>query len=98
MKKEIKDLLKQDEGKLKINEAFKLVRWKLNPETDILGQDGEYLRLEMLTVNDGRRNFYSKEIKSRDVQGIMDEVATGMNEIMAKYTDQLVRRWKGGLL
>ena len=98
MKKEIKNLLSQDNGELKINEAFKLVRWTLKPEEDVTGRSGEYLELEMIPVNDGRRNYFSKMIESRDVQGIIDEVAAAMEEIMAQYTRQLVNRWKGGIL
>ena len=56
MKKEIKNLLAQDIGEWKINEAFKLVKWTLKPEEDITGRSSEYLKLEMIPVNDGRRN------------------------------------------
>lgn len=98
MKKEIKNLLSQDNGELKINEAFKLVRWTLKPDDDVTGRSGEYLELEMIPVNDGRRNYFHKEIEARDVQGIIDEVAAAMDEIMEQYTRQLVSRWKGGIL
>ena len=98
MKKEIKNLLSQHNGELKINEAFKLVRWTLKPEEDVTGRSGEYLKLEMIPVNDGRRNYFSKMIEARDVQGIIDEVAAAMDEIMAQYTRQLVNSWKGGLI
>ena len=54
MKKEIKNLLSQDNGELKINEVFKLVRWTLKPDDDVTGRSGEYLELEMIPVNDGR--------------------------------------------
>ena len=98
MKKEIKNLLAQDNGEWKINEAFKLVRWTLKPEEDVTGRSGEYLELEMITVNDGRRNYFSKMIESRDVQGIIDEVAEAMDDIMEQYTRHIVNRWKGGLI
>lgn len=98
MKKEIKNLMAQDNGEWKINEAFKLVRWTLKPEEDITGRSGEYLKLEMIPVNDGRRNYFNKEIEARDVQGIIDEVAADMEDIMEQYTMQLVNRWKGGIL
>ena len=98
MKKEIKNLLSQDNGEWEINEAFKLVRWTLNPEEDAAGRSSEYLGLEMIPVNGGRRNYFSKMIESRDVQGIIDEVAAAMEDIMAQYTRQLVNRWKGGIL
>lgn len=98
MEKEIKNLLAQGNGELKINEAFKLVRWTLKPDEDVTGRSGEYLELEMIPVNDGRRNYFSKMIESRDVQGIIDEVAAAMDDIMDKYTRQLVYRWKGGVL
>ena len=98
MKKEIKNLLAQDNGEWKINEAFKLVRWTIKPEEDTTGRSGEYLKLEMIPVNDGRRNYFSKMIEARDVHGIIDEVAAAMDEIMEQYTRQLVNCWKGVLI
>lgn len=98
MKKEIKNLLAHDNGELKINEVFKLVRWTLKPEEDATGRSREYLKLEMIPVNDGRHNYFSKMIEARDVRGIVDEVAAAMDEIMEQYTSQLVNRWKGGLI
>ena len=98
MKKKIKNLLEQDNGEWKINESFKLVRWTLKPDEDVTGRSGEYLELEMIPVNDGRRNYFHKEIEARDVQGIIDEVAAAMDDIMEQYTSQLVNRWKGGVL
>ena len=98
MKKEIKNLLAQDNGEWKINEVFKLVKWTLKPDEDVTGRSGEYLKLEMIPVNDGRRNYFNKEIEARDVQGIIDEVAAAMDEIMEQYTRQLVNRWKSGLI
>lgn len=98
MKKEIKALLAQDNAELKINEAFKLVRWTLKPEEDVIGRSGDYLKVEMIPFNDGRKNFFSRDIEARDVSGIIDEVAKAMDDIMAEYTRQLVNRWKGGLI
>ena len=98
MKKEIGALFAKENGELKINEAFKLVRFTLNPDEDVTGRSGEYLKLEMIPVNDGRHNYFSKMIEARDVQGIIDEVAAAMDDIMEQYTRQLVNRWKGGIL
>ena len=98
MKKEIKNLLSQDNGELKINEVFKLVRWTLKPDEDVTGRSGEYLKLEMIPVNDGRHNYFSKMIEARDVPGIIDEVSAAMDDIMEQYTRQPVNRWKGGIL
>lgn len=98
MKKQIKNLLSQDNGELKINEVLKLVKWTLKPDEDVTGRSGEYLELEMIPVNDGRHNYFSKMIEARDVQGIIDEVAAAMDDIMEQYTRQLVKRWKGGIL
>ena len=98
MKKEIKNLLSQDNGELKINEVFKLVRWTLKPDEDVTGRTGEYLKLEMIPVNDGRHNYFSKMIESRDVQGIIDEVSAAVDDIMEQYKRQLVNRWEGGIL
>lgn len=51
----------------------------------------------MIPVNNGRRNFFSEEIESRDTAGIMKEVAEKMEKILIKYQEQLISRWKGGL-
>ena len=98
MKKEIKNLLAQDNGELKINEAFKLVRWTLRPKEDVTGRSGDYLKLEMIPVNDGRRNYFHKEIEARDAQGIIDKVSAAMDDIIEQYKRQLMNRWKGGIL
>ena len=93
---EIRELLKQSNGEFKINEAFKLVRFTY-ADDDYLGRTGEFLYLEMLTINNGRKNFFSEEITSRDTPGIMEEVAEKMQLILNRYSEQLIRRWKGGL-
>lgn len=95
--KEIKELLKKDDGSWEINECFTLRHWVLHPENDIVGRSGEYLELVMNPVNDGRHNYFSRKIEARDTQGIIDEVTAKMQDILAEYTDQLVRRWRGGL-
>lgn len=95
MKKEIKDLLNKENGTLKINELFELRRWTLNPETDIIGRDGEFLELEM-TNKYGKTRSGSIRIESRDVEGIQKEVAAAMESMMDEYKRALVGSWRGG--
>lgn len=97
MKKELKELLSQDEGRLQINELFAIRRWVLHKDTDILGREGEYLELEM-TNKYGKTRSASIRIESRDTKGIMQEVEAGMSKMMDELRDTLVRSWNGGYL
>lgn len=97
MKKELNQLLAQDNGTLQINELFALKRWKLHKETDILGRDGEYLELEM-TNKYGKTRSGSIRIESRDTAGIMKEVEKAMAEMMDELKNTLIKSWNGGYL
>lgn len=100
MKKEIKELLEKkpgEKGTLQINELFRLKRWVLDPETDILGRDGEFLELEM-TNDYGKTRSRSIEIKSRDADGIQKEVYAAMCQMMDEYRDRLAKSWQGGYI
>lgn len=91
MKKEIKTLLEQEEGRLDLNSMFYLKRWILKKDTDILGRDEEHLAIEMNT-----RYKSSRAITSRDISGIMQEIKLAMVEMMDEYRDDLVKRFSGG--
>lgn len=93
MKNKLKELLSQDDGVLKINSMFYLKRWVLNPETDILGRSEEHLTLVM-----NNRYKTSKRITSRDTKGIMEEVSLYMSEMMDNYKEDIIRRFKGGMI
>lgn len=97
MKNELQALLREENAYLQIKEAFALHHYIFTPENDILGRTGEYLQLEMLCINNGRKNGFARFIEARDTQGIIDEVEKAMEDIMHTYTTQLIRRWKGGL-
>lgn len=97
MKKELKELLDQKSGFLRINELFALHRWILEEDTDILGRTGDYLELEM-TNQYGATRSSSIRIESRDTEGIMKEVADAMEKMMGQLSDTLIRHWNGGYL
>lgn len=97
MKKKINELLEKKEGFLQINELFKLHRWLLEENTDILGRTGDYLELEM-TNKYGKTRSGAIRIESRDVQGIMQEVSAAMEKMMDEFKNTLVRYWNGGYL
>lgn len=97
MKKELKELLSEQDGLLQINEMFKLHHWILNNESDILGRSGDFLELEMANKN-GKVRSGAIRIESRDVQGIMQEVSLAMEKMLEQYKESLVRYWNGGYL
>ena len=97
MKKEIKELLEQKDGFLQINELFKLHRWVLEENTDVIGRTGDYLELEM-TNKYGKTRSGAIRIESRDVQGIMQEVSAAIEKMMDEFKNTLVRYWNGGYL
>ena len=97
MKKEINTLLASDDATLKINEMFSLHRWKLDPKTDFLGREGEYLELEMHGAS-GKMQAPNVLIESRDLKGITEEVEKAMKIMMDYYTARMIKRWGNGYI
>lgn len=93
MKKELKALLNQDEGSLKINEYFTLRRWTLKKETDLLGRTGDFLKLEM---ND--RLMRSVMIESRNTEDIINEVSKAIVTLMNETAEDMAKRFEGGII
>ena len=90
MKKIIKNLLSSEEAYLKINDMFTLRRWTRTA----LGHKADMLELEFNKANISGHAL----ISSRTVQGIINEVAECMELLMFNYSQDIVKRWKGGLL
>ena len=99
MKKEINELLKQEDGFLKINELFKLHRWQHTKEMDPthLGRDIDCLELEM-TNSYGRTRAASVRLESRAIPELQEEIEQAMRKMMSEYTDTLASSLKGGYL
>lgn len=91
MKKEIINLLKKEEGKLKINNNFQLNRYT----KDALNEKVDVLRLEGNLIN---VFAYSKEIKAREFSEIKEEIEAAMKEALEEYTEKLLKDFKNGYL
>lgn len=91
MKKEIMNLLKKEEGKLKINDRFQLNRYT----KDALNEDVDVLRLEGNLIN---VFAYSKEIQSREFSGIKEEIEAAMKEALEEYAEKLLKDFRNGYL
>ena len=91
MKKELKELLKSEQGTLKINSVSVLRRWT----KDALGTNVDKLVIEFSIT---RPYDYSYEIKSRDTQGIVSEIMKHQTEAFTNASDTLNRRLRGGEL
>ena len=70
MKKEITRLLKQEEGTLKLNNLSRLRRWSKN----LFGEKVDMLVLDFDNVNNVEYSVGNTEIRSRDYEGILEEV------------------------
>lgn len=95
MKKELNNLLVQNDGFLKINSLFHLHRWVLNPDSDFLGREGDFLQIEFIET---RIPVMPIKIISRDTAGIMNEVSIAMDKMLDSYKEDLINRWNGGIL
>ena len=70
MKKEIKKLLKKEEGSLRLNKISTLKRWTRN----FFGKEVDMLVLDFENVNNVEYSVGNTEIRSRDYEGILEEV------------------------
>ncbi len=102
MKEELKKLLQEKsepDSFLQINELFTLHRIFCTPDNDPLKMERniDRLMLEMTNKNANVRAG-SYEIKARDTSNMMMEIADAMQKMLDEYKDNLVKRWRGGLL
>ena len=68
--KEILNLLKSEEGTIKVNEICYLSRWT----RDCLGNKVDGLKLEFYTINNVRHSIYPTTIISRQWNEIVEEI------------------------
>lgn len=93
MKREIKSLLNQDKGTLRLNNIAYLERL----QTDIMGNDVDILRIIFDRINDvdfsGRSGV---TIKSRDYDGIIQECTENINTFLSSVSAELCTNLKAG--
>lgn len=93
MKKQIIELLSGN-NTLDINDIFKL----RHTTKDYEGKPVDWLFLETKSINGGTRYFKCIEIKSRETNGIMEEVDAGIFKIMTEIQENMRKRWNGGIV
>lgn len=97
MKKEINNLLSSKDSYLQINDIFALHHWILEKDNDFIGREGDFLCLECINISASVRSMCIY-IESRDVQGIMCEVENAMDKMMNSMKENMIRKFKGGIL
>lgn len=94
MKKEINELLKSDSGSLRLNNICVLRRYT----TNVLGESGDWLRLDFDNINHKNFGHCMVFIDARDWQGIAKECGTAIFDHMNYVSLQLANQLKGGLI
>ena len=92
MKKEITRLLKQEEGTLKLNNLSRLRRWS----KDLFGEKVDMLVLDFETVNNVRYGVGNTEIKSRDYEGVLEEVKNLTEQFLECVKLELINNLENG--
>lgn len=91
MKKEINDLLAARNATLKLNKITYLKRWTV---------DGMGNKVDRLNVTfdspSGRVSFYTQEIESRDLPGIINEASEAVKIFAQKYAEETITQFKAG--
>lgn len=93
---QLKEFLKKSDAILKINGMFELKKWTLVPEDDVLGRSGEYIALRI--ISDVCPATMSVRIEKKEPAELIAEVEEKMRFLMARYTEDICSRWKGGLI
>lgn len=97
MKKELMNLLKEENAYLKLNELFQLHRWQLHSDTDILHREAEFLELVM-TNECGKTRSCAIRITSRDFKNMESEIEKAMLIMLDQYSEKLLRDFRNGYL
>ena len=92
MKKEITRLLKQEEGTLKLNNLSRLRRWS----KDLFGEKVDMLVLDFETVNNVRYGVGNTEIKSRDYEGVLEEIKNLTEQFLECVKLELINNLENG--
>ena len=91
MKKELKELLARESGRMKLSAICYLQRWT----KDGIGED-----VDKLTINfdspTGSVYFYSAEIENRTTDGIAQEIAQHTKAFAEKWAEEEAKKALGG--
>lgn len=91
MKKEIQALLAAQNATLKLNKITRLIRWT----EDGLGNKCDGLKVTFDSPS-GSVFFYTQEIESRDLPGIINEVSEAFNVFINKYAKETITQFRAG--
>lgn len=91
MKKEIIDLVSSEEGTFRINNCSHLKRWTKNG----IGQKVDFLFLRFDRLNGVEFNF-TREIHSRDFDGIEEEIEAATEEFFLTVSQDLRANLRAG--
>lgn len=91
MKKEIARLLQSEEGTLKVNKFCRLVRHTKNA----FNEDVDVLKIEFSIHH---CMDFSKSIKSRDLAGIVEEIAISTQEAFDIAKEQYIKELQNGYI
>lgn len=94
MKKEIENLLRSENGVLSINNMFYLKFNKFNA----LQKEVNNLTIYLKIVNNHEFSVEPKQIKSRDLAGILLEINIFIDETMNVLKNNLIKSLNGGYL
>lgn len=94
MKNEIMEMLKTTEGVFRINNISK-IRWN---RFDALNNEVNKLRVEFDNINNVNFALYDTEIKSRDYNGIIEEVQQITSNFLNKVADELNKNLRAGYI
>lgn len=91
LKKEIMAAVNSENVDVKINNISYLHRWK----KDALGEDVDRMTINFSYVA-GVRGGWTKEIESRDYDGIIEEIEDATNEYMRNCAEQMIKNLRAG--
>ena len=92
-KSDLMNLIKSDEGTLRVNPICTLRRWTVDPLYD---KKVDRLVLDFSAIDGLGRFCGSAEIESREYDGIVCEIEKAIYEKMKQATDYLISALKNG--
>lgn len=94
MKKEILNLVESDEGEFVLNNISYLRRWKKSA----IGESVDKLVVEFENINNVNFGMASREIVSRDYNGIINEITVATKEYLQEVSNRLCSNLKCGYI
>ena len=94
MKKEILNLIESNEGEFVLNNISYLRRWKKSA----IGESVDKLVVEFENINNVNFGMASREIVSRDYNGIINEITIATKEYLQEVSNRLCSNLKCGYI